>query len=139
VCILFHFFLEVPHFQFKIENKKSWSAVTILVACESFTHFLHQTKKKKNMALQFLKHPVTISRGFHNETTLAFLSRLRIPKRPFSGTLSIEYLLKLLLLWLLGQNINLFPHLCSIWGYECSNFSSYTLLKDKKKKNYWNL
>ncbi|WVZ17416.1 hypothetical protein V8G54_010398 [Vigna mungo] len=36
------------------------------------------------MALQFLKHPVTISRGFHNETTFAFLSRLRIPKRPFS-------------------------------------------------------
>ncbi|ESW06304.1 hypothetical protein PHAVU_010G036400 [Phaseolus vulgaris] len=35
------------------------------------------------MALQFLKHPVTISRGFHNETTLAFLSRLRIPKRQF--------------------------------------------------------
>ncbi|KAL5161692.1 putative rRNA methyltransferase YqxC [Glycine soja] len=36
------------------------------------------------MALQFLKHPVTISRGLHNETTLTFISRLRNPKLLFS-------------------------------------------------------
>ncbi|KAG5071787.1 hypothetical protein JHK86_006998 [Glycine max] len=36
------------------------------------------------MALQFLKHPLTISRGLQNETTLTFLSRLRNPKLPLS-------------------------------------------------------
>ncbi|TKY68792.1 16S/23S rRNA (cytidine-2'-O)-methyltransferase TlyA [Spatholobus suberectus] len=36
------------------------------------------------MALQFLKHPVIISRGLHNEPTLTFLSRLRNPKLPFT-------------------------------------------------------
>lgn len=50
------------------------------------------------MALQFLKHPVTISRGLHNETTLTFISRLRNPKLLFSGNLS-KLLLLLLFLW----------------------------------------
>ncbi|KAL2319402.1 hypothetical protein Fmac_028371 [Flemingia macrophylla] len=36
------------------------------------------------MALQFLKHPVTITRVLHNEPACTFLSRLPYPKLPFT-------------------------------------------------------